>query len=102
VPELEDTRAPFIPAQYYRRFTSTQVAAMADQSERDVEKMYSNAEFVTKLRRLADAIEQAQRFEIQIAGKRIYVPVRAEFSVEHEVSQSEEEVEFQIKWKRET
>ena len=75
---------------------------MAAQSERDVEKVYSNAEFVAKLRRLADAIERAERFEIQIAGKRIYVPLRAEFSVEHEISQSEQEIEFQIKWKRET
>lgn len=74
---------------------------MAKQSERDVEKVYSNAEFVAKLRRLADAIEQEQRFEIQIAGKRIYVPARAEFSVEHEAAPSEEEIEFQIKWKRE-
>jgi amphi-Trp domain-containing protein len=74
---------------------------MATQPERDVEKVYSNAEFVAKLRRLADAIEHAQRFEIQIAGKRIHVPVRAQFSVEHEVSESEEEIEFQIKWKRE-
>ena len=81
---------------------STQVIRMAEQSKRDVEKLYSNAEFVAKLRRLADAIEHAQHFEIQIAGKRIYVPVRAEFSVEHEASQSEEEIEFQIKWKRET
>ena len=81
---------------------STEVIPMAEQSKRDVEKVYSNAEFVAKLRRLADAIEHAQRFEIQIAGKRIYVPARAEFSVEHEASQSEEEIEFQIKWKRET
>jgi amphi-Trp domain-containing protein len=101
-PDLEDARAPFIPGQYYRRITSARVAAMADQSERDVEKVYSNADFVAKLRRLADAIEHAERFEIQIAGKRIYVPVRAEFSVEHEASQSEEEIEFQIKWKRES
>jgi amphi-Trp domain-containing protein len=69
--------------------------------ERDVEKEYSNADFVAKLRRLADAIEQGERFEIQIAGERIYVPVRAKFSVEHEKSESEEEIEFQIKWEKE-
>jgi amphi-Trp domain-containing protein len=67
-------------------------------NKRDVEKEYSKAEFVAKLRRLADAIEQGERFEIQIAGERIYVPVRAEFTVEHERSESEEEIEFQIKW----
>lgn len=50
---------------------------------RDVEKVYSNKEFVEKLRRLADAIESGEKFEIQVAGERIYVPVRAEFSIEH-------------------
>lgn len=70
-------------------------------SNRDVEKEYSTEAFVSKLRRLADAIEQGERFEIQIAGKRIHVPVRAEFTVEHERSGSEEEIEFQIKWKLE-
>lgn len=74
---------------------------MSRNAERDVEKVYSNAEYVAKLRRLADAIERGERFEIQIAGKRVYVPVRAEFSIEHEASTEEEEIEFQIKWKRE-
>lgn len=69
--------------------------------ERDIEKSYPKAEFVAKLRRLADAIENGERFEIQIAGERIYVPVRATFSIEHERSDSEEEVEFQIKWEKE-
>lgn len=74
---------------------------MGAKVERDVEKVYSKAEFVAKLRRLADAIERDERFEIQIAGKRIYVPVRANFTVEHEASKDEEEIEFQIKWQRE-
>ena len=69
--------------------------------ERDIEKSYPKTEFVAKLRRLADAIENGGRFEIQIAGERIYVPVRATFSIEHERSDSEEEVEFQIKWEKE-
>lgn len=74
---------------------------MATKTERDIEKGYPKAEFVAKLRRLADAIENGERFEIQIAGERIYVPVRATFTIEHERSDSEEEVEFQIKWERE-
>ncbi len=68
---------------------------------RDIEKVYSNAEFVAQLRRLADAIEQGERFEIQIAGQRIYVPARATFTVEHERSGGDEEIEFQIKWRAE-
>lgn len=74
---------------------------MTSDVERDVEKGYSNAEFAAKLRRLADAVERNERFDIQIAGKRIYVPVRATFTVEHEISGGEEEIEFQIKWQRE-
>jgi amphi-Trp domain-containing protein len=67
-------------------------------SQRDVEKTYPNHEFVEKLRRLADAIENGEKFEIQIAGERIYVPVRAVFSIEHEREDDSEEIEFQIKW----
>ena len=74
---------------------------MNAKQERDVEKGYPKSDFVAKLRRLADAIENGDRFEIQIAGERIYVPVRAEFTIEHERSDDEEEIEFQIKWERE-
>lgn len=66
--------------------------------ERDVEKDYPASEFVPKLRRLADALENDEKFEIQIAGERIYVPVRAQYNIEHERNDSEEEIEFQIKW----
>ncbi len=66
--------------------------------DRDIEKSYPKDEFVAKLRRLADSIENNERFEIQIAGERIYVPVRAEFNIEHERSDGEHEIEFQIKW----
>lgn len=65
---------------------------------RDVEKVYSTPEFVAKLRRLADALETGSKLEIRIAGERIYVPARAEFSVEHERGDGHEEIEFQIKW----
>ena len=66
--------------------------------ERDIEKAYSASEYAAKLRRLADAIENDEKFEIQIAGERIYVPVRAEYNIEHERGEDEEEIEFQIKW----
>ncbi len=69
---------------------------------RDVEREYSTADVVAKLRRLADALETGQPFRIQVAGERIYVPVRARFSVEHERDEDEEEVEFQLKWSLES
>ncbi len=71
---------------------------MNDKAERDIEKTYPTADFVAKLRRLADALESGEKFEIQIAGERVYVPVRAEFNIEHEREGADEEIEFQIKW----
>ena len=71
---------------------------MSEKQNRDVERVYSTSEFVSKLRRLADALEAGKRFEIQVAGERIYVPARAEFNVEHERDGNNEEIEFQLKW----
>jgi amphi-Trp domain-containing protein len=68
--------------------------------DRDIEKTYTTAQFVEKLRRLADALEQGERFDIQIAGERINVPKDAIFNIEHEREGREEEIEFQIKWKK--
>lgn len=65
---------------------------------RDVERIYRTEEVVAKLRRLADALETGESFRIQIAGERFRVPARAEFSIEHERGDGEEEVEFQFKW----
>ena len=74
---------------------------MKAKRERDVEKGYPKADFVAKLRRLADAVEKGDRFVIQIAGERISVPARARFNIEHERAGGEEEIEFQIKWSNE-
>ncbi|MDX1661809.1 MAG: amphi-Trp domain-containing protein [Gemmatimonadota bacterium] len=73
---------------------------MSEKPSRDIEKDYPTAEFVAKLRRLADAIESGERFRIQIAGERVHVPVGARFNIEHERSERDEEIEFQIKWER--
>lgn len=69
---------------------------------RDIERIYSTPDVVAKLRRLADALETGTSFRIQIAGERFRVPARAEFSIEHERGDGEEEVEFQLKWKLDT
>lgn len=73
---------------------------MSDQNPRDIEKVYTVSEFVAKLRRLADALEAGQPFEIQVAGQRLYVPAGADFSVEHERSGGTDELEFQVRWQR--
>lgn len=68
--------------------------------EKEVEKSYSTTEVVAKLRRLADALEEEKPFEIQIAGQRIYVPPYAQVEFEYERNGDEEEVEIELKWKR--
>lgn len=67
-------------------------------SERDLEKTYPMNQFIAKLRRLADCLETGKRFDIQIAGERIQVPVSATFNIEHEREDGKEEIEFQISW----
>ena len=66
--------------------------------DRDLEKTYPIDEFIAKLRRLADCLENGEQFEIQIANERIYIPVRATYNIEHEREDGAEEIEFQIKW----
>jgi amphi-Trp domain-containing protein len=74
------------------------VAPRKKRAKRDVEKDYPTKQFVAKLRRLADCMEQSKRFRIQVAGERISIPPTAIINIEHERSASEEEVELQLKW----
>ena len=73
---------------------------MTEKPERDVEKVYAIKDFVAKLRRLADSLEQGTAFTIQVAGERFTVPRAAQMSVEHERSDDGEELEFQLTWNR--
>ena len=66
--------------------------------KRDVEKGYPTRQFVAKLRRLADTIEQGKRFRIQVAGERVSIPPDATINIEHERGSSSEEIEFQLVW----
>lgn len=76
----------------------TKETVMSEKAERDIEKVYAVKDFIAKLRRLADALEAEEPFEIQVAGERIYVPGDAVVSIEHERGEGEEELEFQVKW----
>lgn len=71
---------------------------MAEKQDRDIEKGYTSSEFIDELRWLANAIKNEDKFEIQIAGERIYVPVRAVFNIEPEREDGFEKIEFPIKW----
>lgn len=74
------------------------MTAQKKKRKRDIEKNYPMNQFIKKLRRLADCIEQGQRFQIQVAGERISIPPTAIINIEHERGVSSEEVEFQLKW----
>jgi len=70
-------------------------------SDRDFEKEYPIKSFITKLRRLADCLEQGKKFKIQISGEKISVPSEATINIEHEREGKNEEIEFQLKWRSE-
>jgi amphi-Trp domain-containing protein len=65
---------------------------------RDLERTYSRAQFVAKLRRLADALEAGDAFTIQVANERLFVPADAAFNIEHERAGGIDELEFQVRW----
>lgn len=71
---------------------------MATRRDRDIQRTYTRAQFVDKLRRLADALEAGAAFDIQVAGERLRVPADAEFDVEHERTDGVDELEFQLRW----
>ena len=74
------------------------MTARKRRAKRDIEKDYPSKQFVAKLRRLADCIEQGKRFRIQIAGQRVSIPADAVINIEHERGADEEEIEFQLRW----
>ena len=65
---------------------------------RDLTRTYTRAQFVAKLRRLADAIESERPFTIQVAGERLHIPAQAAFNIEHERGGTRQELEFQLVW----
>ena len=67
-------------------------------AKRDLERTYSRAQFVAKLRRLADALETRRPFTIQVAGERLHIPAKALFNIEHEREGGTDELEFQLRW----
>ena len=70
----------------------------ARKRSRDIEKTYPRAQFVAKLRRLADSLESKEAFTIQVAGERLHIPAKARFNIEHEREGDENELEFQLLW----
>ena len=71
---------------------------MVARRNRDLERTYSRAQFVAKLRRFADALEAGEPFSIQVANERLRIPADAVFNVEHEREGGIQELEFQVRW----
>ena len=74
------------------------MARRTKRGKRDIERNYPRRQFVAKLRRLADCLEEGKRFRIQIGGERVSISPSAVINIEHERSASEEEIEFQLRW----
>ena len=72
---------------------------MAQHRSRDLERTYSRAQFVAKLRRLADALEAGTPFTIQVASERLRLPADVAFNIEHERAGNLDELEFQLRWR---
>jgi amphi-Trp domain-containing protein len=75
------------------------MASRKKKKNRDVERDYPVKQFIGKLRRLADCLEDEDRFRIQVGGERVSIPAGATINIEHERGKSSEEIEFQLKWK---
>ena len=73
---------------------------MARKRARDIERTYTRAQFIAKLRRLADALETREPFTIQVAGERLHIPSSADFNIEHERTGGTSELEFQLRWRQ--
>lgn len=72
--------------------------AMKKKKSRDLERTYSRRQFVDKLRRLADALEEGKGFVIQVGGERLRIPSDVAFNIEHEREGGSNELEFQLLW----
>jgi amphi-Trp domain-containing protein len=81
-----------------RSHREDRMAQRKRRGRRDVVRDYPRAQFVAKLRRLADCLEEGRRFQIQIGGERVSIPAHARINLEHERGGAEEEVEFQLTW----
>ena len=68
--------------------------------KRDLTRTYTRVQFAAKLRRLADAIETGKSFAIQVAGERLSIPADVTFNIEHERAGPDEELEFQLLWRK--
>lgn len=75
------------------------MSARKARGKRDIEANYPRRQFIAKVRRLADCLEEGKPFRIQIAGQRVTIPAHAVINIEHERGASEEEIEFQLTWK---
>ncbi len=68
--------------------------------KRDIEINYSKKQFIQKIKRLINSLENNKNYRITIKGETVVVPSNAKVSIEHEREKGFEEIEFQLKWKK--
>ena len=64
---------------------------------REIEKDISKKAFVNKLKRLIENIKSGKGFIIQVKKRKIMVPTKVEFQIEHEKESEDESLEFELK-----
>lgn len=62
-----------------------------------MEKTYTQKQYIAKIKRLIESLENGKAFTIQLKGKKIRIPANSEISIEYEKDRKNE-LEFQIKW----
>ncbi len=72
---------------------------MSEKQEVEVEKSYSKQAIANKLKRIAQALENDESFEMQIAHNRFTVSKNVEIEFEYEHEEGEHELEIEFKWK---
>lgn len=64
----------------------------------EIEKGIAKQAFIEKLEWLIETLKKDEAYEIQVSGRRLWVPADSELSIAHEMEDDENELEFQLKW----
>jgi amphi-Trp domain-containing protein len=68
--------------------------------EREIELDVTTEEFVRRLRELAHAIEAGDAYTVSLQDVILRIPSDAQCRIEFEESDSEVELEFEVRWRR--
>ena len=66
--------------------------------KKEIEKKYTKKQTIKILKRLIQSLDKDKPFNIQMKGKKIYVPKESEIEIEYEIDNKKEKIEIEIKW----